>query len=100
MSSRMSPQPGERIDRDRPLVRAGSEDDLARALELRGRRKGDKDVYRVHRRLGEPCPHVADGSCDGTIHQVDSDEHTVLYCPSCQTGGRTLKDRRLSRLLR
>ncbi len=76
------------------------EDDLARALELRGRGKGDKDVYLVHRRLGEPCPHVLDGSCDGTIHQVDYDEHTVFYCPSCQTGGRILKDRRLSRLLR
>jgi formamidopyrimidine-DNA glycosylase len=74
---------------------AAIEDDLTRALELRERGKGDKDVYLVHRRLGEPCPHG-----DGTIHQVDYDEHTVFYCPACQTGGRTLKDRRLSRLLR
>jgi formamidopyrimidine-DNA glycosylase len=71
------------------------EDDLTRALELRESGKGDKDVYLVHRRLGEPCPHT-----DGTIHQVDYDEHTVFYCPACQTGGRILKDRRLSRLLR
>ncbi len=76
------------------------EEDLTRALELRERGKGDKDVYLVHRRLGEDCPHVADGSCDGTIHQVDYDEHTVFYCPACQTGGRILKDRRMSRLLR
>ena len=34
------------------------------------------------------------------IAQVDYDEHTVFYCPKCQTGGRILKDRRLSRLLR
>ena len=71
------------------------EDDLARALELRERGKRDADVYLVHRRLGEECPHG-----DGTIHQVDYDEHTVFYCPTCQTGGRILKDRRLSRLLR
>ena len=71
-------------------------DDLARALELREAGKGDKDVYLVHRRLGEPCPRCG----DAPIHQVDYDEHTVFYCPACQTGGRILKDRRLSRLLR
>ena len=70
-------------------------EDLTRALELREEGKGDKDVYRVHRRLGEPCPR-----CGTPIAQVDYEEHTVFYCPSCQTGGRVLKDRRLSRLLR
>jgi formamidopyrimidine-DNA glycosylase len=82
-------------DEDVERLAAAIDDDLARALELRERGKGDKDVYLVHRRLGEECPHG-----DGTIHQVDYDEHTVFYCPSCQTGGRILKDRRLSRLLR
>jgi formamidopyrimidine-DNA glycosylase len=71
------------------------DEDLARALELRERGKGDKDVYLVHRRLGEPCP-----QCGRPLHQVDYEEHTVFYCPACQTGGRVLKDRRLSRLLR
>jgi formamidopyrimidine-DNA glycosylase len=70
-------------------------EDLERALELRERGKGDKDVYRVHNHLGEPCP-----VCGAPIAQVDYEEHTVYYCPTCQTGGRTLKDRRLSRLLR
>ena len=70
-------------------------DDLERALELREQGKGDKDVYRIHNRLGEPCP-----QCDTPIARVDYEEHTVYYCPSCQTGGRVLKDRRLSRLLR
>ena len=74
---------------------AAIDEDLARALELRERGKGDKDVYLVHRRLGEPCP-----QCGEPIHQVDYEEHTVFYCPACQTGGRVLKDRRLSRLLR
>ncbi len=71
------------------------EEDLARALELREHGKGDKDVYLVHRRLGEPCPR-----CGDALRQVDYEEHTVFYCAPCQTGGRILKDRRMSRLLR
>lgn len=70
-------------------------DDLERALALRLRGKGDKDVYLVHDRLGEPCP-----QCATPIARVDFEEHTIFYCPSCQTGGRLLADRRLSRLLR
>jgi formamidopyrimidine-DNA glycosylase len=69
--------------------------DLSRALELREQGKADKAVYRVHNRLGEPCP-----ECGTPIARVDYEEHTVFYCPNCQTGGRVLKDRRLSRLLR
>ena len=70
-------------------------EDLERALELRLRGKSDRDVYLVHNRLGEPCPR-----CGTPIARVDYEEHTVYYCPTCQTGGRILKDRRLSRLLR
>ncbi len=70
-------------------------EDLTRALELRLRGKGDKDVYLVHNRLGEPCP-----QCGSPILRVDFEEHTIYYCAQCQTGGRVLKDRRLSRLLR
>jgi formamidopyrimidine-DNA glycosylase len=69
--------------------------DLERALELREHGKGDTDVYRVHNRLGEPCERSGD-----TIRRVDYEEHTIYYCASCQTGGRVLKDRRMSRLLR
>lgn len=74
---------------------AAIEEDLTRALELREAGKGDLEVYRVHRKLGEPCP-----VCGSPILQVDYEEHTVFYCAPCQTGGRVLKDRRLSRLLR
>jgi formamidopyrimidine-DNA glycosylase len=70
-------------------------EDLTRALELRERGKGDADVYLVHDRLGNPCP-----QCGTPIARVDFEEHTIYYCPACQTGGRLLKDRRLSRLLR
>ena len=50
---------------------------------------------RVHRREGEPCPR-----CGTTIEAVYFAEHQTNYCPSCQTEGRVLKDRRLSRLLK
>jgi len=89
---RLSPDLGD--DEVAALARAIS-DDLGRALELRLAGKGDADVYRVHGRFGEPCPR-----CGETLHRVDFEEHTITYCPSCQTGGRVLKDRRLSRLLR
>jgi formamidopyrimidine-DNA glycosylase len=49
----------------------------------------------VHAREGQPCPR-----CGTTLAAVHFDEHVIAYCPSCQTGGRTLKDRRLSRLLK
>jgi formamidopyrimidine-DNA glycosylase len=50
---------------------------------------------RVHRREGEPCPR-----CGATIEAVFFSEHQTNYCPQEQTGGRVLKDRRLSKLLR
>jgi formamidopyrimidine-DNA glycosylase len=49
----------------------------------------------VHRREGEPCPR-----CGTTIEAVYFKEHQANYCPKEQTGGRVLKDRRLSRLLK
>ncbi len=85
----------ELTDEELDRLAAAMHEDLERALELRERGKGDGDVYRVHNHLGEPCP-----VCGTPIAQVDYEEHTVYYCPTCQTGGRTLKDRRLSRLLR
>jgi formamidopyrimidine-DNA glycosylase len=50
---------------------------------------------RVHRRQGEPCPR-----CGATLAAVHFAEHITTYCPDEQTGGRVLKDRRLSRLLK
>ena len=82
---------GEEVKR----LAAAIDEELERGLELRERGASDEQTYRVHRRLGEPC-HV----CDTPLAQVDFEEHTIYYCPICQTGGRVLKDRRLSRLLR
>jgi formamidopyrimidine-DNA glycosylase len=50
---------------------------------------------RIHKREGEPCPR-----CDTTLQAVFFAEHQTTYCPEEQTGGRILKDRRLSRLLK
>ena len=49
----------------------------------------------MHNKLGVPCER-----CATPLARVDFEEHTIYYCPTCQTGGRTLKDRRLSRLLK
>ncbi|MGH3000467.1 MAG: Fpg/Nei family DNA glycosylase, partial [Gaiellaceae bacterium] len=74
---------------------AAIDEELARGLALRERGAGDERTYRIHDKLGQPC------DVDGTpIARVDFEEHTIYYCPTCQTGGRILKDRRLSRLLR
>jgi len=82
---------GEEVERLSDAI----QEELARGLELRERGASDKKVFRVHNRLGEPCP-----QCGTPLARVDFEEHTIYYCPSCQTEGRTLKDRRLSRLLR
>lgn len=49
----------------------------------------------VHRRAGEPCPR-----CGTTIEAIHYESYVLCYCPEDQTGGRVLKDRRLSRLLK
>ena len=74
---------------------AAIDEELARGLELRERGANDAKTYRVHNKLGEPC-----FVCGTPLARVDFEEHTIYYCPTCQTGGRVLKDRRLSRLLR
>jgi formamidopyrimidine-DNA glycosylase len=49
----------------------------------------------VHRRAGEPCPR-----CGDRLEAVFYEDYVMCYCPSCQTEGKLLKDRRLSRLLK
>ncbi|MGO8872678.1 MAG: Fpg/Nei family DNA glycosylase [Acidimicrobiales bacterium] len=58
--------------------------------------KGDKKrSMAVHGRTGQPCP-----LCGDTVRQVSFATRSLQYCPTCQTGGKILADRRLSRLLR
>lgn len=64
--------------------------------EEAARLKGEKrSGMRVHGRAGLPCP-----VCGDTVAEVSYADRSFQYCPTCQTGGRTLADRRMSRLLR
>ncbi|GAA0650194.1 Fpg/Nei family DNA glycosylase [Streptomyces thermocarboxydovorans] len=61
-----------------------------------GRLKAEKKSgLRVHGRTGEACP-----VCGDTIREVSFSDSSLQYCPACQTGGKPLADRRLSRLLK
>ncbi|MEU7136315.1 DNA-formamidopyrimidine glycosylase family protein [Streptomyces sp. NPDC046261] len=62
------------------------------AAELKAEKKGG---MRVHGRTGQPCP-----VCGDTIREVSFSDSSLQYCPTCQTGGKPLADRRLSRLLK
>ena len=73
---------GDAIDRYEDLIPEQVPDKLPMPLQ-------------VHRRQGEPCPR-----CGATLAAVHFAEHLTTYCPEEQTGGRVLKDRRLSRLLK
>jgi formamidopyrimidine-DNA glycosylase len=58
--------------------------------------KGEKrSGLRVHARTGLPCP-----VCGDVVREVSFADRSFQYCPGCQTGGRPLADRRLSRLVR
>ncbi|MFD3991511.1 Fpg/Nei family DNA glycosylase [Streptomyces sp. NPDC058548] len=61
-----------------------------------GKLKAEKKTgLRVHGRTGEPCP-----VCGDTIREVSFSDSSLQYCPTCQTGGKPLADRRLSKLLK
>jgi formamidopyrimidine-DNA glycosylase len=62
------------------------------AADLKGEKKSG---LRVHGRAGQECP-----ACGGTIREVSFADSALQYCPTCQTGGKPLADRRLSRLLK
>jgi DNA-formamidopyrimidine glycosylase len=62
------------------------------AADLKGEKKTG---LRVHGKTGQPCP-----ICGDTIREVSFADSSLQYCPTCQTGGKPLADRRLSRLLK
>jgi len=67
----------------------------ARGVDIADLKPDKKQHLAVHGRTGEPCP-----VCGDTIREVSLSTRSFQYCPTCQTGGRVLADRRLSRLLR
>jgi formamidopyrimidine-DNA glycosylase len=102
-TARLSPfQKGSDLDADeREALRLACDEVLGGALEHYEEVLGDKVPdklpmpLQVHRRAGEPCPR-----CGATIQAIHFKDYVMCYCPEEQTGGRVLKDRRLSRLLK
>ena len=73
---------GAAVDRSRGLA----------ASELKGEKKSN---LAVHGRTGKPCP-----MCGDTVREVSFADSSLQYCPTCQTGGKPLADRRMSKLLK
>lgn len=75
---------------------------LGEALELERTREGGLSEaklggrFKAHGRADELCP----AGCGDTLRRVSFESYEMTYCPTCQTGGRQLKDRRMSRLLK
>ncbi|RBM23596.1 Fpg/Nei family DNA glycosylase [Streptomyces sp. PT12] len=69
--------------------------DRSRGLAAAQLKREKKTGLRVHGRTGEPCP-----VCGDTIREVSYRDSALQYCATCQTGGKPLADRRLSRLLK
>jgi formamidopyrimidine-DNA glycosylase len=86
----------------REALLTAANDVLAEALELERTRQGGLSEsklggrFKVHNRFGEPCP----TPCGDTLERVSFESYEMAYCPTCQTGGKVLADRRLSRLLK
>ncbi len=76
----------------RTLREAVARSDGVAAADLKHEKKAG---LRVHGRAGESCP-----VCGDTVREVSFADSALQYCPTCQTGGKPLADRRLSRLLK
>jgi formamidopyrimidine-DNA glycosylase len=86
----------------REALLTAATDVLAEALELERTRQGGLSEsklggrFKVHNRFGEPCP----TPCGDTLERVSFESYEMAYCPTCQTGGKVLADRRMSKLLK
>ena len=99
-AAKMSPfkpaaMPPQDVERLYDAMRTTLADAIRRSQGLRmADLKGEKKAgMRVHGRTGEACP-----VCGDTIRQVRFADNSLQYCPTCQTGGKPLADRALSRL--
>jgi formamidopyrimidine-DNA glycosylase len=102
-AARLSPfKPTNGLDSDeRARLYVALREELATAVErasgmaAKDLKDGKRSSMRVHGRTGLPCP-----VCGDTIAEVSFADSSLQYCPACQTGGKSLADRRLSRLLK
>jgi formamidopyrimidine-DNA glycosylase len=100
--AKMSPfkpaaMPPDDVERLHAAISTTLRDAVARSEGLAASelKKEKKSGLRVHGRTGEPCP-----VCGDTVREVSFADSSLQYCPTCQTGGKPLADRRLSRLLK
>ncbi|GAB0106388.1 Fpg/Nei family DNA glycosylase [Nocardia sp. JMUB6875] len=102
-TAKLSPFANSRtLDRDElsrlySAMRATLSDAIQRSVgQDAARLKGEKrSGFQVHARTGLPCP-----VCGDTVREVSFADKSFQYCPTCQTGGKILADRRMSRLLK
>ncbi|MDQ3886597.1 MAG: Fpg/Nei family DNA glycosylase, partial [Actinomycetota bacterium] len=89
--------PDEVLDRLHAALQRVLTDAMDRSVgQDAARLKGEKRAgFAVHARTGLPCP-----VCGDTVCEVSFADRSTQYCPTCQTGGKPLADRRMSRLLR
>src|SRR5579871_3026014 len=94
MADTLTPQ---EVDRLQAAIVGVLSDAVGRSagLPAAGLKAEKKSGMRVHGRTGEPCP-----ECGDTVREVSFATNSLQYCPTCQTGGKPLADRRLSRLLK
>ncbi|MEU6579173.1 DNA-formamidopyrimidine glycosylase family protein [Nocardia sp. NPDC046763] len=87
----------EQVARLHAAMRATLSDAILRSVgQDAARLKGEKrSGFQVHARTGLPCP-----VCGDTVREVSYADKSFQYCPTCQTGGKILADRRMSRLLK
>jgi formamidopyrimidine-DNA glycosylase len=100
--ARLSPYAtlGSLAEAERRALLDATHDVLGEGLAAERRRRGGLptkvgDHFTVHGRHGQPCPR-----CGADLRRVSYESYEVTYCPQCQTGGKVLADRRLSRLVR
>ncbi len=91
---------GSLSNEERRTLLGATREILSEALEVERRRTGGVptkigDHFTVHGKYGTPCPR-----CGEDLRRISYESHEVTYCPTCQTGGKVLADRRLSRLIR
>ena len=96
-SSRRQPIDGDELQTLYDAIRSVLGDAVERSAGAgRGELKGEKKSHlAVHGRTGQPCP-----VCGDTVREVSFADSSLQYCPTCQTGGKPLADRRMSRLLK
>jgi formamidopyrimidine-DNA glycosylase len=81
------------LDAVRAVMAEGLERERGRTGALSQPKLGEH--FEVHGRHGTPCPRCGDG-----MRRVSYESHEITYCPACQTGGKVLADRRMSRLVK